>query len=382
MTVYLDNSATTKPSEGVIQAVTRALSEGFYNPSSMYAPSLEVEKLLNACRDRIRAALNAQGAEVIFTSGGTESNNLALRGTLEASRPPVRIAVSAGEHPSVFETAQELIKSRGELVILPLTGKGCVEMSAVEAELKKGLTLLSIMHVNNETGAINDIDEIARLKNTLCPDCRLHVDGVQGFLREDIDFFKGIDLYTLSAHKIHALKGTGALVIKKGVRLKAVNIGGGQENGLRSGTENTPGILALSQAIDEMVAMESRRKTMSEIKMQLHRLLKEAIPACAVNGPEPANGACHILNVSFPGVRGETMLHALEEKGVLVSTGSACSARRTRGSRVLEAIGVSPKLRESAVRFSLSPYTAADEIAFAAQAVKSAYDLLVKYQRR
>ena len=381
MTVYLDNSATTKPSEGVIKTVIQALSEGFYNPSSMYAPSLEVEKHLNICRDRIRAAIFAESASVIFTSGGTESNNLALRGSLDVCRAPVRIAISAAEHPSVFETAQELIRGRGELVILPLTHEGSVDVNAVRDELKKGLTLLSVMQVNNETGAINDISQIAGLKEALCPDCRLHVDGVQGFLRESIRF-KGIDLYTLSAHKIHALKGTGALVVKKGLRLKAVNIGGGQENGLRSGTENTPGILALSQAIKEMTAMEKRRDTMLALKMRLFTLLKQYIPACTVNGPEPEKGACHILNMSFPGVRGETMLHSLEEADVLVSTGSACSARRSKGSRVLEAMNTPPKLRESAIRFSLSPYTRQEEIDFAAEAVRNAYETLVRYQRR
>ena len=381
MTVYLDNSATTKPSEGVIKAVTQALSEGFYNPSAMYAPALKVEKQLSARREKIKSALNLRDAQVIFTSGGTESNNLAIRGTLDVSRAPIRVAVSAVEHPSVYEAASELIRDRGELIVLPVTETGAVDLAAVEAELKKGLTLLSVMQVNNETGAVNDIAEIARLKSAYCPDCRLHVDGVQGFLREEIDC-KQVDLYTLSAHKIHALKGTGALVARKGLRLKCVNIGGGQENGLRSGTENTPGIAALNQAIEEMSAMPDRHEHMMDLKNRLCSLLRAAVPACTVNGPEPEKGACHILNMSFPGVRGETLLHALEERGVYVSTGSACSARRSKGSRVLNAMNLPQRLSESALRFSLSPYTTKEEIDFAANAVKECYDMLVKYQRR
>ena len=379
--IYLDNSATTRPSGGVIRAMTQTLSEGFYNPSSMYAPALEAEKKLNECRAEIAGALHAKDASVIFTSGGTESNNLAIAGTLAVSRAPIRVAVSAVEHPSVYEAAKELCAGRAEFIELPVETDGRVSLEAVEKELKKGLALLSVMQVNNETGAINDISRISRLRMEHCPDCRLHADGVQGFLREEIRF-DTVDMYSLSAHKLHASKGTGALVVKKGLRLKAVNIGGGQEGGLRSGTENTAGVAGLKQAIGEMRGMADRREKMTALKARLYALLKESIPDCVLNGPAPEDGACHILNMSFPGVRGETMLHALEEQGVIVSTGSACSSKKTKISRVLSAMGVPARIAECAIRFSLCPYNTEEEIVLAAQAVKKSYETLVRFQRR
>ena len=361
--------------------MTRALSEGYYNPSSMYAPAVGIEKQMNACRDKIRAALNAGDAQVIFTSGGTEANNLALLGTVGISRPPIRIAVSAVEHPSIYDTAALLGGKECETVVIPVTKQGSVDLDALRAELEKGLTLLSVMQVNNETGALNDIPAISEMVREICPTCRLHVDGVQGFLREPIDF-RLIDMYTLSSHKIHGPKGVGALVVKKGLRLKAAHTGGGQENALRSGTENTPGILGLSEAIDEMTALKTRREDIMAVKLHLAAELKNAVPEALFNGPAPEDGACHILNASFPGVRGETMLHALEEKGVLVSTGSACSAKKKHASRVLLETGLDGKRAESAVRFSLCPYTTKEDIDKAVTAVKDSYDLLKRFQRR
>lgn len=380
--IYLDNSATTRPTAGVCKAMSDALERSFFNPSSMYAPALGVEKQLNACRDKIRAELNCPDAQVIFTSGGTEANNLALTGTVGVSRAPIRIAVSAVEHPSVYDTAALLEKDgKCETVILPVTPEGTVNPEALRTELRKGLTLVSVMQVNNETGALNDIPAISRMTRDLCPGCRLHVDGVQGFLREKIDM-ELLDLYSLSGHKIHAPKGIGALVVRKGLRLKASHTGGGQENTLRSGTENTPGIIALSQAIDEMTARKERRTQIMQVKLRLKSELLSLIPEAVINGPAPEEGACHILNVSFPGVRGETMLHALEEKGVLVSTGSACSSKKRRISRVLSEMGIPAETAESAIRFSLCPETTRDEVVFAAQAVKDCYEILRRFKRR
>ena len=215
----------------------------------------------------------------------------------------------------------------------------------------------------------------------LCPGCVFHVDGVQGFLREEMDL-RWADLYTISAHKLHAPKGTGALIVKKGLRLKPRHVGGGQEKGLRSGTENTPGIIGLSRAVDEMLALPNRRERMMELKLQLLMLLQKAVPGCLVNGPVPEKGACHILNVSFPGVRSETMLHALEQKGVLVGNGSACSSHKKGASRVLTAMDIDARRADSAIRFSLCPYTSQSDIQTAARAAQEAYEILVKFQRR
>ncbi len=382
MPVYLDNSATTRPSAQVAAEVARALEEEWYNPSSLYAPALGVEKRMRACREKIAGALCCKDAKVIFTSGGTEANNLALAGTAGVSRAPVRIAVSAVEHPSVYECAKTLAEAGAcETVFIPVLPDGRADADAIAKELQKGLTLLSVMQVNNETGAVNDIPLISRLRDQLCPSCRLHVDGVQGFMREEIDF-NLIDMYTLSGHKLHAPKGTGALVTKRGLRLRPSHIGGGQEEQMRSGTENTPGILGLSRAIDEMLALPDRRAHMARLKMRLSAGLKAAVPASVINGPRPEEGACHILNVSFPGVRGETMLHALEEKGVYVGNGSACSSRKTKISRVLSEMRIPARTAECAVRFSLCPYTSEEDIDTAVREVKQAYEVLVKYQRR
>ena len=381
MTVYLDNSATTRPSEGVIAAITASLSEGYFNPSSTYAPALTVEKQLTACRDKIRSALSAPDARVIFTSGGTEANNLAITGTLGVSRPPYRVAVSGAEHPSVYDTAFLTEKNGAEVISLPLDPDGRVNLNAVEEELKKGLTLLSVMQVNNETGAKNDLPAIWAMKEKLCPACRMHVDGVQGFLREDMSM-KYADLYSLSSHKIHGPKGVGALVVRKGLRLTPSHTGGGQEDALRSGTENTPGIVGLSEAISEMLAMTDRREKLMNLKLRLADGIRANIPEAIVNGPSPEEGARHILSVSFPPVRGETMLHALEEKGVYVSTGSACSAKKKNASRVLTNMHIPAALTESVIRMSLCPYTTEDEIDYVINAVTDCYNQLKKYTRR
>jgi len=379
--IYLDISATTQPTGGVVAAIERALTDAWFNPSSMYAQAMAPEKEMNLCRDRIRKALKTPDARVIFTSGGTEANNLALNGTIGVTRPVRRVAVSAVEHPSVLETARLLEKQDCEVIEIPVNSRGELDYSCLEAELEKGLSLVSVMQVNNETGALTDIRRLSETVKELCPECRLHVDGVQGFLREDIDF-RLIDMYTLSSHKIHGPKGVGALVVKKGLRLAAEHTGGGQEDALRSGTENTPGIIGLSEAIDEMLAIPDRREKMLNNKLRLSNGLKVAIPEAIINGPEPQNGACHVLNVSFPGVRGETMLHALEEKGILVSTGSACSAKKQKASKVLTAMGIPVKIAECAIRFSLNPFITADEIDTAINAVKENYDLLKRFQRR
>ncbi len=381
MQAYLDNSATTKPSDGVIKEMTKRMAEMYYNPSSLYKEAFEVEKELNICRDEIRKSINAKDARVVFTSGGTESNNLALFGVFGVSRPPVRIAVSAVEHPSVTDAANALTKLGAEIVKIGVDEKGGLNFEQLKNELEKGLTLVSVMQVNNETGAITDIKRLSELVRENGNKTLLHIDGVQGFLRCGMDFSL-CDLYTLSAHKIHGPKGVGALVVRKGVRLSPSHIGGGQEEGTRSGTENTPGIFGLLQAIREMKALGGFQEALMEKKLYLIDQFKSAVPDLIVNGPDPETAAPHIVNFGFPNVRGEVMLHALEEEGVFASTGSACSSKKMKVSRVLTEMGIPAKKAEWALRFSLSPYTTCDEINYAAEVVKAKYDLLKRFQRR
>jgi cysteine desulfurase len=377
--IYLDSSATTRPCPGAVRAAEKALTEEWFNPSALYYPALRAHRLMEECRGKVLDALNAREHRVIFTPGGTYSNNLALFGSLRQDRSRVKIAVTSVEHPSVLACAQKLETEGAQVTYLPAEETGSVSLDAVKQALTEGLDLLSVMQVNNETGAVNPVSEIVKLRDALCPDCLIHVDGVQGFLREDISL-KGVDMYTLSAHKIHALKGTGALVVSKRVHLKPLIYGGGQEGGLLSGTENTPGITALGAAMDEMLADTGMRQRVEALKNLLKDDIVRLVPWARVNSPE--NGAAHILNISFPGVNSETLLHALEEDGICVGNGSACSAKGRKGSKVLLAMGLGDRITQSALRFSLCRFTTREEIELTAQKVSEKAALLVRYQRR
>jgi len=378
---YLDNSATTRPGENVIEAMAQCMRDGFYNPSSQYAPAVESEKKMAACRTKIARALKVTAEEIFFTSGGTEANNLVILGTALVQRNPGHFIVNATEHPSVLEAFAQVEKMGHRVTYLPVCEDGLPDMAAYEAALADRPVLVSVMQVNNETGAMADIRKMAAMAKKANPKCLFHADGVQGFLRVPIDA-KNIDFYTLSAHKIHGPKGTGALYVKKGVRLAPRQIGGGQEKGMRSGTENTPGIAGLSQAIDDMRAVSGLSEELMRKKLLLLDKIRKAVPDALVNGPAPDTAAPHIINISFPGVRGEVMLHALEAKQVYCSTGSACSSKKRHVSAVLTAMGLSADRAEGAIRFSLSPHTTDEEIEYAAACIGECYDLLKQYQRR
>ena len=376
---YLDNSATTRPCEAAVAAMERALREEWYNPSAVYKPSVEAFRSLRDARQRLLDAVGGAGCDAVFTSGGTESNNLAILGAVGRMRGRQVLAVSAVEHPSVREAFSLLAEQGHDVRVIGVDAAGQLKWDELEAALDDGASLVSCMQVNNETGAVLDA---ARLHDTVNGRALIHVDGVQGFLRVPFDM-KLADLYTVSSHKLHGPKGVGALVVKKGVRLKPHHVGGGQESGLRSGTENTPGIAGMDAAVAELVHMGSDmpEKLMAK-KLRLVQAVREVVPDVLVNGPDPAAGAPHIVNLGFPGVRGEVMLHALEGDGVYVSTGSACSSKKLKVSGVLTAMGIRPQVAEWAVRFSLSPHTTEEEIDYAARRIGVQYDLLKRFQRR
>ena len=379
MPIYLDNSATTRPTEQVIEAVETAMREDYFNPSALYGPALRESNLMRACREEIQKAVHAPaGSAVIFTSGGTESDNLAILGKAARAHGAGRILYSAGEHPAVKEACQH---SGLEAVEMPYDAFGCVDVEAAKALMTPDTVMICCMQVNNETGAIQPLEEISRLRSLMAPDAHFHVDGVQGFLRTPFDMAAWhVDSYALSGHKIHAPKGIGALVVRPGVSLAARQIGGGQENALRSGTENTPGIAGLMAAV-RTYPMDN---DMGKNKLLLWQRIKELIPAASVNGPAPDSGqaAPHILNVSLPPVRSETMLHAVESEGIYIGMGSACSSRKQKVSAVLKAMHTPQRLAESALRFSLCPFNTAEEMEQTARALKKHYDLLSKFQRR
>ena len=376
---YLDNSATTQPCRAAVEAMVRCMTEGFYNPSSVYRPAVDAFRAVRECRETLLKAVHGDGCDLYFTSGGTESNNLAILGAAAKMRGPRICAASAVEHPSVREPFERLRAEGWDVRVIGVSEDGALRWDELERALDDGAALVRCMQVNNETGALLDAE---RLRRTVNGRALIHVDGVQGFLRVPFDM-KNADLYTLSGHKIHGPKGIGALMVRRGVRLEPRQIGGGQESGMRSGTENTPGIAGLHAAAKELIAVQSTLGgELMQKKLHLIGKFREAVPEMLVNGPEPEHAAPHIVNLSFPGVRGEVMLHALESEGVYASTGSACSSKKLKVSGVLTAMGVAPARAEWALRFSLSPHTTMEEIDDAAQKLGAIYASLKRFQRR
>ncbi len=382
MTVYLDNSATTRPSEAVRAAVREAMESGWYNPSALYRPALEVQKRMEAARETCLAAAGAKGERLIFTSGGTEADNLALLGALKTGRAPGKVLISSVEHPAVSACAEEIRKLGHQVTEIPATKEGTVDLEKLEQLLDADVRLIAVMQINNETGAAEPLEAIAALRNQKAPGAALHADGVQGYLRVPLDFHRlGLQSYAFSGHKIHGLKGAGGLIVRRDHVLRAQLFGGGQEGGIRSGTENTFGILALGEAVRTWDPAANDR--MRELRARLREALLQKIPTAHVNGPEDEKHAApHILNVSLPPVRSQTMLFALEGDGVYVSAGSACASRKQRISPVLRAMGVAHDLADCALRFSLCPDTTAEEIDYAAERAAFHWEALRKYVRR
>ena len=383
MIAYLDNSATTRPSSQVVAVVNEAMQSGWYNPSALYQPALAVQKRMDAVREACLRAVGAEGNRVVFTSGGTEADNLALLGALRARRAPGRVLISPVEHPAVSACREEIEHMGFTVEEIPAGLDGCVDLSALADQLDDQVQLISVMQVNNEVGSVEPLLDIVALRDRLCPQAAIHVDGVQGFLRVPLAFNRlGIQSYALSAHKIHGLKGTGALIFRKDHRLRPVQFGGGQEGSLRSGTENTLGILALGEAIQGFDPLGTER--MRLLRDRLADRLRQGIPAAVVNSPchTPERWAPHILNIALPPVRSQTMLFALEGDGVYVSAGSACASRKQKISPVLKAMGISTALADCSLRFSLSPSTTEEEIDYAAERAIFHYEMLKKYVRR
>jgi cysteine desulfurase len=379
--IYLDNSATTRTLDAAADAARKYMSISFFNPSSAYAPAVESEKAVESARARLARVIGAQADEIIYTSGGTESNNAAVSGTLKAMRGTGRLIVGATEHPSVYEVIKAYAALGYDVVEAPVDAVGAVDIEALASLVTQETMLVSVMQVNNEVGAVNDAASIYKTVKNRAPDAIVHMDGVQGFLKVPFDA-GNTDLYTVSGHKFHAPKGVGALYVKNGVRFAGGQAGGGQENNRRSGTTNTPGIMGMDAAIaDYTEHLEEYRRRMYACKLRLAKNLL-SIRDTVINGPAPQDGAPHILNVSFFGVRGEVLLHALEAKEIYVSTGSACSAHKKGKNRILTAMGVAGARQEGAIRFSLCPFNTEAEMDAAAMAIVEQVTFLRRYKRR
>lgn len=375
--IYLDNSATTKQYEEVNKAMLLAMEECFGNPSSLHRLGMQAEKKVKEARGTIAKAMGILPEELYFTSGGTESDNTAVRGAAEAGkRAGKRIITTSVEHPAVLEPCRRLEAQGYEVVYLGVDKDGIVSAEAVKAALTKDTVLVSIMAVNNETGAImpiGDISKIIRSYNEANKtNVLFHSDLVQSFGKVDIDL-KLLDMASISAHKIHGPKGIGALYVRKGVNIEPFMLGGGQEKHMRSGTENVPAIIGFAEAVrlcSENFA--ERIEAMNKAKSTLLKAIVENVGDIRINSPAE-NCAPSVLNVSFMGTRGEVLLHSLEQKGVYVSTGSACSSNHKNSvSHVLKAMGLTDKEIEGAIRFSFSEFNTEEDMLTAAEAVRDA----------
>ena len=371
--VYLDNSATTRPYPEVARAVLEAMEDNYGNPSSPHRKGVEAGRLVARARESVAASLGVAPANIIFTGAGSEAINLAIKG-LSPGRTGKHVITTAVEHPAVLNACEQLKEQGLEVTVLPVDANGMVEVKDLIGALRADTYLVAIMHVNNEVGAVQPLAEISAVLKEFRQGGRKlfwHVDAVQAYGKLPLrprDL--GIDLLSVSAHKVHGPKGVGALYAAPGTPLKPLVAGGGQEWGLRSGTENVPGIAGFGAAAG--VIAQDTGKTASRLfnlKKRLVDGLLASVPGAVLNGPacreDEPGCAPHIANISFPGLAGEVLLHSLEEQGVYVSTGSACASRKKPGSHVLRAMGLDEKLVQGAVRFSLATLNTAEEVDYA-----------------
>lgn len=368
--IYFDNAATTKPCPEAVEAVTRALTEDFGNPSSGHAAGRRAAAALKAAREDIAAVMGCESGEILFTSGGTEADNMAIRGAAFLQRHRYRhIITSEAEHDAVRRTCQ-FLQSRGyEVTFLKPDSSGAIRVSQVTDALREDTGLVTLMLVNNETGAVTDIAGISAAVKRKNPNVIVHSDCVQALLKVPFTPKKlGADLVTVSSHKIHGPKGAGALYVKKGLRLPGLVTGGGQENGIRPGTEPMPAILGFAAAAEAGAATcKEDAMRMEEIKAYLKTALPEAIPVLQIIGESRAP---HILGISLPGYRSEVLMNLLDARGICVSKSSAC--KKGARSHVLEAMGESADVIDAAIRISLSRYSTMDEAGMFVQELKDA----------
>ena len=392
MQCYLDNSATTRVYPEVAELMNKIMLEDYGNPSSVHTKGVEAEKYVTEATKRIAKALKVNEKEIIFTSGGTESDNLALIGAAKAyKRAGNHIITSKIEHPAILNTVKFLESEGFNVDYLDVDEKGVVKLDDLKAKLSKETILVSVMHTNNEVGSLQPVEEIAKIVKDYNKDIIFHVDAVQGFTKSLIYPKRlNIDLLSISGHKIHGPKGIGVLYANEKIRLKPITFGGGQQRGLRSGTLNTPGIAGIG------LACEMGTKDITGGSERLYELkaffLQEAdkIDKVVVNGcVKDENGnykvretAPHIMNISVRGLRSEVMLHALEEKGVYVSAGSACASHSKKESSTLKAMGADAETMDGALRISMSEFTTKEELEYVLDTLKELIPFYSRFIRK
>lgn len=383
MDVYFDNSATTKVLAPVADLVMKVMTEDYGNPSAKHGKGMRAEQYIKEAAEIIAGTLKVSPKEIVFTSGGSESNNMALIETAMANRRAGNHIISTAiEHASVYNPLAYLEEQGFEVTYLPVDHNGHISLEDLERAVRRETILVSVMYVNNEIGAVEPVEEIAKLIHKINPAILFHVDAIQAYGKFVIrPKRQGIDLLSVSGHKIHAPKGVGFLYVDSRVKIKPLIYGGGQQRGLRSGTENVPGIAGLGAAAREMYQDHSERlKRMYEIKDYMIRRLGE-VEGTTVNSLLGDQSAPQIVSAGFSGVRSEVLLHALEEKGIYVSSGSACSSNHPAVSGTLKGIGVKKELLDSTLRFSFGVFNTKDEVDYCISVLQELLPVLRRYQR-
>lgn len=383
MSIYLDHSATTPILDPVKEIIMEALESNYGNPSSLHRLGLNAEKSIKKARKIIGETLGVNDRQVVFTSGGTEANNLAILGSVRKERG--RLITTSFEHPSVLNVFEQLEKEGYEVVYLEVNDRGHINLDSLKASLTTDTQLVSIMYINNEIGSIQDIPRIGSIINDFNQTNKLrikfHVDAIQAYGKIPIDLNElKIDLLSVSAHKINGLKGCGALIFRQGIDIKPRMFGGGQEKEIRPGTENTIGIMAFGKAAE--LAIEHMKEHMDYVSDLKNRMLEFLLPVegISVNGAGPQSP--YILSLSFEGVKGEVLLHSLETSQIFVSTGSACNSKKQSFSHVLKAIKLQDSRIEGTLRISFSAQNSISDIEIAAQQMIKDYKMIKKMTKR
>ena len=384
MEAYFDNSATTKVLDCVKDAVVDAMCVNYGNAAAKHRKGVEAENLIREAKKAIADTLKVQEKEILFTSGGTESNNTALIGTALANRRAGKHLITTGvEHPSIYNTMSFLEEMGFEVTYLPVDHLGHISLEDLEKAIREDTILVSVMYVNNEVGAVEPIEAISQCIKKKNPKTLFHVDAIQAYGKYKICPKKqGIDLLSVSGHKIHAPKGVGFLYIRDGVKIRPILFGGGQQKGMRSGTENVPGCVGLGVAAREAYKdFDARIEKLYTLREHLITGLKP-LGGVTINGSEDRTNAPQIVSASFEGVRSEVLLHALEDKGVYVSSGSACSSNHPGISGTLKGIGVKKELLDSTIRFSLGDLNTEEEVDYAIGVLGELLPVLRRYQMK
>lgn len=384
MEAYLDNSATTRCYKEVAEIVAKTMTEDFGNPSAMHLKGVEAENYVKEAAKAIAKTLKVQDKEIYFTSGGTESDNWALIGTALANhRQGKHMITTPFEHSAVSAPLAWLQEQGFEITVIPVDEEGNLDLKKLEEAIREDTILVSTMFVNNEMGAVVPVEEVGRIVHEKNPRTLYHVDAIQAYGKYKIYPKKmGIDLLAVSGHKIHGPKGVGFLYINEKAKVQPFILGGGQQKGMRSGTDNVPGIAGLGTAAKMIYQnLDENVEHMRELKLYFAKELA-TLEQVEINGPKPERGAPHILNVSFLGVRSEVLLHSLEDMGIYVSAGSACSSHKMAGSSSLGALRLTPERKESAIRFSFCETTTKEEIDYTLEALRKLLPMLRRYARK